>query len=92
MILVSVFDVKAETWTPPHPSQSCASAVREFETLVNDGGKTMISQHPEDFSVWKVGEWFERIPLSDGKTFRSKLIALDSFECLAQGVDLVKKG
>lgn len=91
MVLVSVYDSKAETYTPPHPSQSRASAVREFETLVNDGGKTMISQHPEDFSLFLVGEWFERVPLDNG-SFTAKLVAAPSFECLAQGVDLVKKG
>lgn len=97
MILVSVFDVKAEIWTPPHPSQSRASAVREFETLVNDGGKTMISQHPEDFSLFLVGEWCDRVPMEGFKPgsevkFSAKLVAMPSFECLAQGIDLVKKG
>lgn len=91
MVLVSVYDSKAETYTPPHPSQSKASAVREFETLVNDGGKTMISQHPEDFSLFMVGEWFDRVPVDRG-TFTAKLVGLETFVCLAKGIDLVKKG
>lgn len=90
MVLVSVYDSKADTYTPPHPSQSKASAIRELETLVNDGGKTMISQHPEDFSLFLVGEWFERVPV-DGALTAAKLVASKTFECLAKGIDLVKK-
>lgn len=90
MVLVSVYDSKATTYTPPHPSQTKETAIREFSTLVNDGGKTMISQHPEDYSLFVVGEWFERVPLEGNKT-TAKLVASPSFECLAQGIDLVKK-
>lgn len=96
MVLVSVYDSKAETWTPPHPSQSKASAIREFETLVNDGGKSMISQHPEDFSIHQVGEWLDRVPVDGFEPgspvkFCAKLISIPEFECLARGIDLVKK-
>lgn len=92
MVLVSIYDSKAETYTPPHPSQSKASAIREFEVLVNDGGKSMISQHPEDFSLHLVGEWLERVPVEgqEGK-FTARLLGYTEWECLAKGLDLVKK-
>lgn len=92
MVLVSIYDSKAETYTPPHPSQSKASSIREFEVLVNDGGKSMISQHPEDFSLILVGEWLERCPIEgqEGK-FTARLLGYSEFECLACGLDLVKR-
>lgn len=93
MILVTVYDSKADSYTPPHPSQNDSTAVREFATLVNDGGKSMISQHPEDFSIFRVGEWFERVPIEgqDGR-FCARLVADSTFSCLARANDLVKKG
>lgn len=93
MILVSVHDVKAETYTPPYVSQSKASAIRDFEVVVNDKDKkTMISQHPEDFSLFLVGEWLERVPVEgQEKKFTARLLGYCEFECLAKGVDLVKE-
>lgn len=90
MVLVTVYDCKAQIYTPPHVSQTKETAIREFGTLVNDGGKTMIAQHPEDYSLFLVGEWFDRVPLDNGSV-TAKLVATPSFECLAQGIDLVKK-
>ena len=93
MILVSVHDVKAETYTPPHVAQSKAAAIREFEVIVNDKEKkTMIAQHPEDFSLILVGEWLERVPVEGQQMkFTARLLGYTEFECLAQGVDLVKE-
>lgn len=92
MILVSIYDVKAESYTPPHPCPSHAAAIREFEVLVNDGGKSMISQHPEDFSLVLVGEWLDRVPVEgQSMKFTAKLVGYPQFSTLAQGRDLVKE-
>lgn len=60
MILVTLHDSKAGTWTPPHAVNNPAVAIREFEALVKDQQKTLVSQHPSDFSIWQIGDWSER--------------------------------
>lgn len=57
MILVSLHDLKANTWTPPHPINNKAAALREFESLVNDSQATLISSHPSDFDLFVIGEY-----------------------------------
>lgn len=54
MILVSLFDSKAKTWSNPHVCQNKAAALREFGMLVNDGGRTLVAQHPADFDLFEV--------------------------------------
>lgn len=92
MVLVSLYDSKAKTYTPPHPSVNEDTAIREFQILVNDDGKTQVSQYPEDFVLFAVGEWCDRVPVpgNDGE-FTSKLVAYPDFRALARGIDLRKK-
>lgn len=57
MILVSLHDIKADTWTQPHATHNRASALRELEGLVNDPNSTLVSSHPEDFALYIIGDW-----------------------------------
>lgn len=92
MILVSVYDSKADTYSAPHPSQSTASAIREFEMLVNGDKNNLIAAHPEDFTLFDVGEWLDRVPVDDsGEHFTAKLVSRPSFIALVKGSDLLKK-
>lgn len=54
-ILVSLYDGKAETWSPPSCADSKAAAIRQMEMLVNDKQPTLVSTHPEDFTLFMVG-------------------------------------
>lgn len=54
MILVSLYDVKAETWSNPHVCANKAAALREFGLLVNDSRETLVKQHPADFDLYQV--------------------------------------
>lgn len=56
-ILVSLYDGKAETWTQPTCADSKAAAIRQLELLVNDKQQTLVSTHPEDFTLYMVGEF-----------------------------------
>lgn len=56
MILVSLRDTKAETWSNPHVCQNKAAALREFGMLVNDSRGTLVSGHPADFELYQVAE------------------------------------
>lgn len=79
-ILVSLFDSKAETWSPPSCADSKAAAIRQFEMLVNDRQQTLVSTHPEDFTLFMLGDF-------DGVMLK----ACDKI-ALANGIDVKRPG
>lgn len=52
----SIFDAKAAAFAQPFYAANNAVAIRMFQQVVNDRD-TVISQHPEDFSLFCVGEF-----------------------------------
>lgn len=58
-ILVILYDAKADTFSPPSCADSSAAAIRQLEMLVNDKQPTLVSTHPEDFTLFKVGEYVD---------------------------------
>lgn len=80
-LMVSVFDVKAVSWSFPAQADNNASALRMFGDLVQDG-RTLVGQHPEDFSLWIVGSF----DVSTGEVKSTEKMSL------ANGIDFVKKG
>lgn len=52
--LYSIYDNKAEQFSPPQVYHNDMLALRAFEGLVNDD-KTLINSYPEDFSLYYVG-------------------------------------
>lgn len=52
--MFAVFDQKAKAYMQPFFSQSAGTAARAFAVAVNDP-TTMLSKHPEDFSLWEIG-------------------------------------
>lgn len=52
--LYSIYDEKAEQFSPPQVYHNDMLALRAFEGLVNDD-KTLINSYPEDFSLYYVG-------------------------------------
>lgn len=56
MILVSVRDKKAEAFHPPYTVPTKGIAIRAFGDAVLKGG-TDLSQHPEDFDLFMIGEF-----------------------------------
>lgn len=56
MKLVSVFDIKAQSFSPPIAEHSIASAIRAFTTVVNEE-KTPYNQFPDDFRLMELGEF-----------------------------------
>lgn len=58
--MFAVYDSKARCFFAPFTSQSVATARRAFAAAVNaahDHGATMIQQHPEDFTLFRVGSF-----------------------------------
>lgn len=62
--LYSIYDSKAEQFSPPQVYHNDMLALRGFESLVNDD-KTLINSYPEDFSLYYVGNLGD----SDGRYY-----------------------
>lgn len=54
MRLYSIYDSKAEQFSPPQVYHNDMLALRAFEGIVNDD-KMLIKKYPEDFSLHYVG-------------------------------------
>lgn len=52
--LYSIYDSKAEQFSPPQVYHNDMLALRGFEAIVNDD-KMLICKYPEDFSLYYVG-------------------------------------
>lgn len=62
--LYSIYDCKAEQFSPPQVYHNDMLALRAFEGLVNDD-KTLINTYPEDFSLHYIGNLGD----SDGRYY-----------------------
>lgn len=62
--LYSIYDSKAEQFSPPQVYHNDMLALRAFEGLVNDD-KMLINSYPEDFSLHYVGNLGD----SDGRYY-----------------------
>lgn len=54
--LYSLFDKKIQAYMTPMVSEHEGSLVRGVQDAVNSGEKSDISNHPEDFDLYKLGE------------------------------------
>lgn len=62
--LYSIYDEKAEQFSPPQVYHNDMLALRAFEGIVNDD-KMVIHSYPEDFSLYYIGN----IGDSDGRYY-----------------------
>nr|UXQ88125.1 MAG: nonstructural protein [Microvirus sp.] len=54
--IYSVYDSKAETYTPPFFQHREAMALRTFADCCNDDGHTF-GKHPEDYTLFDLGTY-----------------------------------
>ena len=59
--LYSIYDSKAEQFSPPQVYLNDMLALRAFEGIVNDD-KMLIKKYPEDFTLYYVGNLREIVP------------------------------
>lgn len=59
LVICSIHDSKAEAWINPMTFQSRAQAVRSFSDAIQDG-QSEFSKHPEDYSLFMLGEFDQR--------------------------------
>lgn len=78
-ILITVYDGKADTYTPPHVAETNAAAIRQFAAVVNDTQHTMLSDHPEDFTLFRIASFAgpavtgeDRVALANGLDVKVK--------------------
>lgn len=64
MRLYSIYDTKAEQFSPPQVYHNDMLALRAFEGIANDE-KMLIKKYPEDFSLYYVGNLGD----SDGRYY-----------------------
>lgn len=59
LLVFSIFDSKMARYSTPFFDEREASAIRNFSDWVNDGSNpgNMLFKHPEDFSLFFVGEF-----------------------------------
>lgn len=57
--ICTIHDTKAEVWGEPFYVMSNGQAVRAFADAAR-GNDTDIGKHPEDYNLYKIGEWDER--------------------------------
>jgi hypothetical protein len=57
-VLVSIYDVKAETYTAPRSETTVELARRNFGDAVNDARDgNALALHPEDYILFRVGSF-----------------------------------
>ena len=54
--MFTVYDSKAETYTPPYFDHSQGRALRTFADCCNDPGH-QFGKHPEDYTLFNCGEF-----------------------------------
>lgn len=60
MILVAIKDTKSVSFGKPSAAVNTDVAIRECKILVNDPASTLVSTYPEDFELFKVGDYDEK--------------------------------
>lgn len=75
-----IFDCKAEYYKPPFVMRSKGEVIRAFTDLCNDK-ESAVGQHPEDYILYHIADWYEStgqidiiVPVSLGKAIDYKKI------------------
>lgn len=89
MILITVRDVKAGTWSPPVCVQSVGAASRDFERACLQPS-TAMSFAPGDFELYHIGDWNETV---DGNSNggHPQLQPFEHWYKIASGADYAKE-
>lgn len=76
MKIFCIYDSKAEAYMQPFFTQAAGVAIREFGNLVEDEGHA-IGQHPEDYTLFEIGEWEELEGVLKGDVPKARCNGLD---------------
>lgn len=82
MILITVHDVKAGTWSPPVCVQSIGAACRDFERACKQPN-TAMAFAPQDFELYQCASWQDNLdPVK-----HPILVPHETWQKLASGAD-----
>lgn len=81
MLVITVHDKVAGTWSNPVVAQNAESAKRDFATACSNT-QSLIGQHPDDFQLFAVGDWHT----SEDPGKDPQLVSYDKPKFLMQGV------
>lgn len=59
LVLITVFDQKAEAFLRPVATNTVGTAVRDFQALVNNPEHDF-GKFPHDYTLFQLGEWSDR--------------------------------
>lgn len=59
MMMLSVRDVKADTFSPPFGASNLGSGLRSFQDVVQSP-QSSINRHPEDYQLYELGQFDEQ--------------------------------
>lgn len=71
--LFAVYDSKTKTYMYPQHSLTKGEAVRNLDDAVN-GGKGMVANHPEDFTLFHLGSFDDQTGTYDNKQANEAVI------------------
>lgn len=57
MILIGIFDRKAQTFISLEPTPNVAVSIRQLTENVNKQSDSPLYKWPADYSLWELGEW-----------------------------------
>lgn len=57
--ILALYDAKVEAFMTPFFAQSVGAAMRSLSDLVNGQGDEAPRLHPEDFSLFRFGTWWD---------------------------------
>jgi hypothetical protein len=84
LYLYTLYDNKAEAYLKPFFSQSNGAAIRSLTDTVNlNDGANMVSSHPEDYSLFVIGEWSEETGLLSPRESKGHLC--DCYDLVYRG-------
>ena len=81
--IYAIRDNKVGTFAPPCLFENDASAIRAFGDLVSRDKDSLMHLHPEDFSIWCLGEF-------DVDTGRIT-VTVENYRTLANASDFIKE-
>lgn len=80
--IYSIFDSKAEAYSQPFFAPNDAVARRIFENSVNKDETVQLFHHPEDFTLFRIGDW---------DAVAGSISGFDAPRAVARGVDVKKE-
>lgn len=75
MILIGIFDRKAQTFISLEPTPNVNVSVRQLTENVNKQSDSPLHKWPEDYSLWELGTWDSESGMAQHRTDEGAMYA-----------------